>query len=408
MSWNTIISSAGVKSAHFDTYEKALAHFNAVKPIRGRTPELKPLGSNRSYTQCKITHDPLVDGVSAVLYETPCLTIYADNTIKLNRGGWLSPTTANFMEAVLPRTFGKVRLHRKRMIYTAPLTGQEFVIPDNGLILQVSENWGTAEPILDNASTQYEYKADRKVLNAIRKNIKPFLDAAFVMTTMSSTYTLPEIAYFYPHAVDDYVRQVNEHREKMHAKEAGDPEAQTYYGYFYGSYTLRNIIESKVGAPQVANLGHMGDSVKRTGDTSKLTNAKYGTADYKDTLHTEDYLSTIKNLFSDDAETVRKTVLSIVTNGTSYAKQVGNNDSTVEVDTMFGKVMLPELEWTMSSNTIENYIIDVIKYVYADLIFKKVEVPQGVLPSTQNEKYVLCNKYLVEQEDILTRRQVVL
>lgn len=407
MSWNTIISSAGVRSSHFDTHETALAHFNAVKPIRGRTPELKPLGSNRSYTQCKITHDPLVDSVSAVLYETPCVTIYPDNTIKLNRGGWISPSTANFMEAVLPHKFGKVRLQRRRMIYTAPNTRQEFVIPDNGLWLKISEDWGTAEPVLDNAPTLYEYKADRKVMNAIRKNIKPFLDATYVMTSMSSTYTLPEIAYFYPNVIDDYVRQVNEHREKMHAKEAGDPEAQTYYGYFYGSFTLRNLIDNKVGAPNLSSLTHLGENVKRTGDTSKLTNAKYGTAGYEDGYYTEDYLSIIKDLFSDNAETVRKMLLRIVTNGSSYAKQVGH-DAEIAVDTMFGKVMLPELEWRVSGNTIENYIVDVIKYVYADLIFKKVEVPQGVLPSTLNEKYVLCNKYLVEQEDILTRRKVVL
>lgn len=406
MSWNTFISSAGVRAWHFETHAKALDHFNKVKPIRGRTPELKPLGSNRAYTQCKITHDPLVDSVSAVLYETPCVTIYPDNTIKLNRGGWISPSTANFMDAVLPPKFGKVRLQRRRMIYTAPLTRQEYVIPDKGLVLQVSDDWETAEPILDGAPTLYEYKADRKVLNAIRKNIKPFLDATFVMTSMSSTYTLPEIAYFYPNVIDDYVRQVNEHREKMHAKEAGDPEAQTYYGYFYGSYTLRNLIEKHVGAPQISNLSHLGENMKRTDDSSKLTNNAYGTAGYMDGYNTEDYLSIIANLFSDNAETVRKTVLRVVTNGTSYAKQVGY-DSEIEVDTMFGKVMLPELEWQVSGNTIENYVLDVIKYVYADLIFKKVEVPQGVLPSTLNEKYVLCNKYLVEQEDILTRRKVV-
>jgi hypothetical protein len=100
-------------------------------------------------------------------------------------------------------------------------------------------------------------------------------------------------------------------------------------------------------------------------------------------------------------------MLRVVTNGSSYAKQV-HHDAEIAVDTMFGKVNLPELEWRVSGTTIENYIIDVIKYVYADLIFKKVEVSQGVLPSTLNEKYVLCNKYLVEQEDIITRRYVVL
>ena len=406
MSWNTFISSAGVRSANFETHEKALAHFNSVKPIRGRTPELKPLGTNRAYTQCKIEHDPLVDSVSAVLYETPCITIYPDNTIKLNRGGWISPSTANFMEAVLPSKFGKVRLQRRRMIYKT-VKGREFVIPDGGLWLQVSEDWQTAEPVLDNAPTLYEYKADRKVMNAIRKNIKPFLDATFVMTSMSSTYTLPEIAYFFPNVIDDYVKQVNEHREKMHAKEAGDPAHATYFGYFYGSYTLRNLIENKVGAPNISNLSHLAENMKRTGDSSKFTNAPYGTAEYKDGYDTESFLSIIKDLFSDNAETVRKMMLRVVTNGSSYAKQV-HHDAEIAVDTMFGKVNLPELEWRVSGTTIENYIIDVIKYVYADLIFKKVEVSQGVLPSTLNEKYVLCNKYLVEQEDIITRRYVVL
>ena len=406
MSWNTFVTSAGVRSSHFDTHEKALAYFNAVKLIRGRTPELKPLGSTRSYTQCKITHDPLVDSVSAVLYETPCVTIYPDNTIKLNRGGWISPSTATFMEAVLPRKFGKVRLHRRRMIYTT-VKGQEFVIPDNGLWLKTDADWQYAEPVLDNAPTQYEYKADRKVMNAIRKNIKPFLDATFVMTSMSSTYTLPEIAYFYPNVIDDYVKQVNEHREKMHAKEAGDPAHANYYGYFYGSYTLRNLIENKVGAPAIYRLSHLAENMKRTDDSSKFTNAPYGTANYEDEHNTEGYLSIISNLFSDNAETVRKMMLRIVTNGSSYAKQV-RHDAEVGVDTMFGKVNLPEIEWQVSGSTIENYIIDVIKYVYADLIFKKVEVSQGVLPSTRNEKYVLCNKYLVEQEDIITRRYVVL
>jgi hypothetical protein len=347
-----------------------------------------------------------VDSVSAVLYETPCVTIYPDNTIKLNRGGWISPSTANFMEAVLPSKFGKVRLQRRRMIYKT-VKGREFVIPDGGLWLQISDDWQTAEPVLDNAPTLYEYKADRKVMNAIRKNIKPFLDATFVMTSMSSTYTLPEIAYFFPNVIDDYVKQVNEHREKMHAKEAGDPAHANYYGYFYGSYTLRNLIENKVGAPNLSNLSHLAENMKRTGDSSKFTNAPYGTAEYKDGYDTESFLSIIKDLFSDNAETVRKMMLRVVTNGSSYAKQV-HHDAEIAIDTMFGKVNLPELQWTVSGTTIENYIIDVIKYVYADLIFKKVEVSQGVLPSTLNEKYVLCNKYLVEQEDIVTRRHIVL
>jgi hypothetical protein len=81
MGWNTFLQSAGIRSYNFNTYEGALAHFNAVKPIRGITPDLKPLGSNRTYKNCKITHDPLTDSVSAKLYDTACVTIYADRKI---------------------------------------------------------------------------------------------------------------------------------------------------------------------------------------------------------------------------------------------------------------------------------------------------------------------------------------
>lgn len=417
MSWNTYISSGGIKSYNFASHAKAVAHFNAVKPIRGRIPELKPLGSNRSYTQCKITNDALVDSISAELYGRPCVTIYPDNTIKITSGGWVGPATAMFIDAVLPYAFGQVRLSKRRLIYTAP-QGQgntpaktrEFAIPESGLWLKLSANWETAEPIIaDNAPTLYEYKADRKVMNAIRKNIKPFLDAQYVMTSMSTTYDTAEIAYFYPHVVDTYIDRVNEHKANMKLKEEGNVNAQNYYGYFFSNSQFAGIVEKNVGAPQMYNLSGIADRVKNIGgeNTRKLTNNPYGTPNYEDAYRVEDYLAIIADLFSDDAETVRKVMLSVVTNSSNGARE-WRDKPEIPVTTMFGEVMIPNMNWVVSGTTIENYIIEVIKYVYADLIFKKVEVPQGVLPSTYNEKYMLCNKYLVEQEDILTRRKVVI
>lgn len=412
MSWNTYVTSGGIRSTNFESHAKALKHYNEVKPIRGRTPDCRPLGSNRTYTQCTITHDPLTENVSANLYGTPCVTISDNNTIKLNHGGWASPSTCNFMDAVLPRQFGRVYLARKRIVLKT-FDGREFVIPEQGLTLKASADWSTAEPILDNAPTLYEYKADRKVMNAIRKKVKPFLDAAHVMTSMSSTYNVAEVTYFFPEAVDKYVEAYNTHNANVRASEdakaRGDTPNNVYVGHFYGEYTFRSMLLNYAGAPRLYVLSYLGENVKNLngGTTRKLTTAPYGDTAYTDEYQTEQFLSIVKWLFDNDAETIRKVVVSIVTNGVHYARQV-HDQPTTQVDTLFGKIGIPNMEWFVSGSYIESYVIDVLKYVYADLIFKKVEVPQGVLPSTLNEKYVLCNKYLVEQEDIMTRRYVVL
>ena len=410
MSWNSYLSSGGVRSSTFTDYDTARKHFETVKPIRGRSPELKPLGSNRAYTQCQIEIDELTWGVSATLYSTQCVTIYPDKTIKLHRDSWLTPSTANFIDAVLPTKFGTVSLRKRRLIYKNA-SGQEYVIPQSGLMLQASDDWSTADIKIDvnNEPKLYEYKADRKVLNAIRKTIKPLLDTVNVMSAMSSNYTIQEVAQYFPDVINDYVAQVNEHKRKMKLKEEGDEEHQNYYGYFYGTYTIRNLVASKAGLPAIRHLSEMGEYYKKNSTTTAnlYRNRKM------DTDNVVSYLSTIDKVFRVsepnkpiDAESIRKLMLSIVLNDSNYASE-NRHDPEVTVSTMFGDVPIGNLMWSASNTTIENYIIDVIKYVYADLIFKQVEVPYGTLPSVANDKYVFCNKYLVEQEDILTRRQVV-
>lgn len=410
MSWNSYMSSGGVRSSTFTDYDTARKHFETVKPIRGRSPELKPLGSNRAYTQCQIEIDELTWGVSATLYSTQCVTIYPDKTIKLHRDSWLTPSTANFIDAVLPTKFGTVSLRKRRLIYKNA-SGQEYVIPQSGLMLQASDDWSTADIKIDvnNEPKLYEYKADRKVLNAIRKTIKPLLDTVNVMSAMSSNYTIQEVAQYFPDVINDYVAQVNEHKRKMKLKEEGDEEHQNYYGYFYGTYTIRNLVASKAGLPAIRHLSEMGEYYKKNSTTTAnlYRNRKM------DTDNVVSYLSTIDKVFRVsepnkpiDAESIRKLMLSIVLNDSNYASE-NRHDPEVTVSTMFGDVPIGNLMWSASNTTIENYIIDVIKYVYADLIFKQVEVPYGTLPSVANDKYVFCNKYLVEQEDILTRRQVV-
>ena len=94
MAWNTFVSSGGINSNHFDDYDSALKHYQSVKPIRGRAGDQRPLGKNRSaYSHCQIKHDPLLDRVSAVLYDTECVSIHADGLIKIQTGSWVTRLT---------------------------------------------------------------------------------------------------------------------------------------------------------------------------------------------------------------------------------------------------------------------------------------------------------------------------
>lgn len=55
---------------------------------------------------------------------------------------------------------------------------------------------------------------------------------------------------------------------------------------------------------------------------------------------------------------------------------------------------IPDFTYYMSAQAMENYLTEVIKYFYADIIFRKVEVQSGVVPSDLNLKYVKVNRVI--------------
>ena len=413
MAWNSFYSSAGIRSDHFATYDRALAHFNSVKPIRGRTPELRPLGTNRSYTQCEITYNSLTDTVSAVLYGTECVSIDDAGMIRLSTGSWITPSTANFIDAVLPSDFGSVYLKRRRLVYKAR-DGKEYVIPrDGGLYLHANKDWTKVE-VIDTqpavVETKYDYKADRKVMNAIRKQYSGFLAMLDVMSAMSLDYESGEICEYFPDVATAYIEAQNKHeadqREIDRKIMSGELHKTSVHRWnFNKNWALRQEIENHASLPSLSYLHDMGAGLK----VSDLRNG-YTLDRYRNTINDKlpRYLQALQDGLSNDIQTVRRLMLSIVPN-LSYAHSSGGygEELTTKVDTLFGEVTIPLLTYTVGTSSIEHFFMDIIKYVYADKIFKKVEVPSGTLPSDSNEKYVLVNEYLSKNSDILTQRQLV-
>lgn len=67
------------------TYAQALRHYESNPPIRGRSPEVRPLGSRKDVDKFKI--DKLENGdVACVLYNTPLVTFHPDDSITVYLG----------------------------------------------------------------------------------------------------------------------------------------------------------------------------------------------------------------------------------------------------------------------------------------------------------------------------------
>ena len=112
-------------------------------------------------------------------------------------------------------------------------------------------------------------------------------------------------------------------------------------------------------------------------------------------------MSTLHDSAKPDATVIRKAIIGIATNPNAYGHYRGGwgtngDEHMVEAQGTIASMKVPELFYEQTKESIENYFTDALKYLYADIIFKKVEVPSGVIPKSVNEKYVVVNRFLLE------------
>jgi hypothetical protein len=85
----------------FRDYGDALHKYEATTDIRGRTEEPKrPLGQRKSVDMYSIVKRD--DGaIQCVLYKTPVVTFFPDNTVEITDGMWTTQSTACFIDDVM-------------------------------------------------------------------------------------------------------------------------------------------------------------------------------------------------------------------------------------------------------------------------------------------------------------------
>jgi len=101
-------------------YAQAARHEAAIKPIRGRTPECKPLG-DRKKTHVSIRKEG--EDIVIRLYHTDILRYQPDGTVIVNQGGHESLSTRAYLNAILPLWFSS---HQGTTVWFSARAGREY------------------------------------------------------------------------------------------------------------------------------------------------------------------------------------------------------------------------------------------------------------------------------------------
>jgi hypothetical protein len=379
--------SSGVSHYNFKSFDTAEAHFKSVKPIRGSDPEIRPIGSNRRYKWCAIAM-PDTDTVQAILYDTPCVEYRRDGTVTLRLDKWVTYSTANFMDAVLPPQFGVVSLNKRRVVLTTP-NGDKYEIPRGPDGLTFNANDWTKLTLADNED-RYEYVADRKMIKQVREYFRPFIDYVKVCGSMNNKYTSDDMIDLFP--------EVIETTQKFWDEEVAECKKWNNDHQGYSRYpSIARIMYSAHGhhfyskAPLIRRDTQWEHWYRRN---------------RKEAI--ENMLNCLAMASSGDGEQFQKLMFVLAANadvGSGYSHNQSKYVNNIEYRGYDYHGKMGVRSWTVEAKTLIDNFEDMFKTVYADLCYKKQLLKGGKLPNDNSKKYVMGFEAI---KDNLTSRQNVL
>jgi hypothetical protein len=173
------------------TYDMAKSKFESTKPIRGRNPEVKPLGDERRYTWYRIKKNTIAnqgdntqyDTYACELYDTDCVEFYPNGDITLRTGGWTTFTTGSMINFVLWH-MGKIVSEGGKW-YFRNKRGETFRWEGKELRLKLD-----GEHLVPKDKPVQEYKrvVSRKAMNAMRKKYRPIIEYGRNMLAIEPTF----------------------------------------------------------------------------------------------------------------------------------------------------------------------------------------------------------------------------
>jgi len=157
------LSNTGIN--RLTTYAEALAFEQSVIPIRGRSPEVKPLGHRHRVDEFKIRANTW-GGIECVYCRTAVVVFKENGTIIINSDGFNTKSTISFIGRVLG-IWGRILDGEIRLT----IKGKEYSMPEGGLKLDRDFN-------VINPMQEFVHKLSRKNLTNVRKQYAPFIKYA--------------------------------------------------------------------------------------------------------------------------------------------------------------------------------------------------------------------------------------
>jgi len=175
-------------------YEYFKKLFDKVKPIRGRSVEVRPIGERRRDWE-QVTRKDLGDGqfaYCATLHKTDVVEYHPNGDVVVHIGGWATPTTAEFIHIHSP--FSCFKQNNKLWVRTSSSSTEE----DRNKLYPLG-----SEPVRFKWVGYNDYKPDetfkikkqvvnRKKAKAARQPVVAFLAWTKAFLTMSDGWVMHE------------------------------------------------------------------------------------------------------------------------------------------------------------------------------------------------------------------------
>jgi len=146
-------------------YAQALRIHDTIKPLRGRSPEIKPLGDRRDADTYHIRMNG--EAVELVLYKTPVITFMPDGEVVLFVDSYNTVATHQFIQQVLGVSVWGVR---RTTVLTINNSKYTLAAKDKlRLRKDVSGNWQVLNP-----AQQWTWRLDRKAVTNVRAQYGEF------------------------------------------------------------------------------------------------------------------------------------------------------------------------------------------------------------------------------------------
>lgn len=151
--------------------------FERIKPIRGRSQDLRPIDNRRK--QYQIIRKDAVDGaICARLHNTDVVRYYPDGTVGIQCNGWITPTTCDFMHRWSPAGCGAIRRKNRLWVRIRHVVSKPCIwapVPLFGELKLAPTGTGGTWEVVSGAPQVSILTRNRKAVQEARAPAKPFL-----------------------------------------------------------------------------------------------------------------------------------------------------------------------------------------------------------------------------------------